>query len=323
MRLLLLLLILLAGHICCISQESAKSSPVTITADTVSKQTQFILPRSVFRDKADLLVDTEVSSASDQTDAEAVPKSAAYTFVPAKTEMSPNEPARPFEKYEYLPGNINDVQKSSEKDFDWKGAMYQSALLLAVQHGFRMTEEKTRSELDGPFFRDWRESVANLKGWDDNGKFFTNYIAHPMQGSIYARIFVNNSPNAKSQEFGKSKEYWLSRMKALAWSAAWSTQFEIGPISEASFGNVGQRLHPNGVSPLSYIDLVLTPTMGTGLTIVEDAVDRYLLKERIEKKVQNRVLIKLLRSVLTPMTGFANLMRFRAPWWREDKANRY
>ena len=207
------------------------------------------------------------------------------------------------------------------RGFDWKPALIQAGIFTAIQQGFRLNEEKTRDELDGPFLKDWKASLKNLRGWDDGGKFFTNYVGHPMQGAITGRIYVNNSPSARNQVFGKSKDYWISRFKAMAWSAVWSTQFELGPISEASIGNVGQKLAGNGRSKLTYGDLVMTPVGGTGLLIVEDAVDKYILRGILERKLRNLVMIKLLRSFLTPMTAFANILRGRAPWWRDDRMN--
>jgi hypothetical protein len=82
------------------------------------------------------------------------------------------------------------------------------------------------------FLDDYVQSVKALRGWEDGGRFFTNYIAHPMQGSFVGFIQVQNDPKGMKQRFGGSGDYWRSRMKAMAWSAAWSTQFEIGPISQ-------------------------------------------------------------------------------------------
>jgi hypothetical protein len=209
----------------------------------------------------------------------------------------------------------------SDNRFDWQPAILESLFFLGIQHGFRFTEKKTRAELDGPFFRDWKESVQNLEGWDDGGKVFTNYIAHPMQGAMTGRIFINNSGVGRRQEFGRSKEYWVSRLKSMGWSAVWSAQFEIGPISEASLGNVGQTRHENGKSKLTYLDLVITPTVGTGFVIIEDAIDKYVLKNWLEPKITCRLLKKIVRSVLTPTTSFANLVRFRGPWWRDMRDN--
>ena len=183
-----------------------------------------------------------------------------------------------------------------------------------------MTQPKTTRYLGGPFFADWKNSLKNLRGWDDGNKFFTNYVAHPMQGAATGRIFINNSDRAKKQEFGKSKIYWESRLKAMAWTAVWSAQFELGPLSEASLGNVGLD-HPKGRSPLSWCDLVLTPTLGTGWLIGEDAIDKYILMNWLERNGANKVTtkIKILRSVLTPITSFSNLLRGKAPWKRDNR----
>ena len=58
----------------------------------------------------------------------------------------------------------------------------------------------------------------------------------------------------------------------MIWSAAWSTQFELGPLSEASIGNVGMR-ERNGHSTMAWEDLLVTPILGTGALILEDVLD--------------------------------------------------
>jgi hypothetical protein len=221
--------------------------------------------------------------------------------------------------------NIKDVsneknpsQAEVKEKFHWKPALIESGVFLGLQHGFRLTQEKTRRELGGPFFRDWGQSIKNLRGWEDGDNFFTNYIAHPGQGGITGRIFINNSDMAKKQEFGKSKKYWESRFKAMAWSAVWSTQFELGPISEANIGNVGLR-QKNGHSTMAYVDLVMTPVAGTGLVIAEDAVDKYFLRNWLEKKTANKFIIRISRSLFTPTTSIANLLRRRPPWSRDNR----
>ncbi|MFL6466618.1 MAG: hypothetical protein ACJ72Z_01530, partial [Pyrinomonadaceae bacterium] len=108
-----------------------------------------------------------------------------------------------------------------------------------------------------------------------------------------------------------------SRMKAMAWSALWSLQFEMGPLSESSLGNVGQKLHANGKSRLTYLDLVVTPTFGTGLAIAEDIIDKYVVARWIERKIGNRPLRNILSGLITPTTSFANLLRGHTPWYRE------
>lgn len=212
----------------------------------------------------------------------------------------------------------NPSQINVKEKFHWKPALIQSGIFLGVQHGFRMTQDKTTRELKGAFFRDWAQSVRKLRGWRDGDSSFTNYVAHPLQGGLTGRIFVNNSDAAKNQEFGDSKKYWQSRAKALAWSAAWSVQFELGPISEASIGNVGLN-KKDGYSTMAYVDLVVTPVVGTGVLIGEDFIDKYILKNWLEKKIDNKFKIKILRSVLTPTTSFANLLRGKMPWKRDNR----
>lgn len=200
--------------------------------------------------------------------------------------------------------------------FHWKPALIQSAVFLGIQHGFRMTQKKTRRELGGPFFRDWSKSVKGLEGWNDSDNFFTNYVAHPLQGGLTGRIFINNSDRAKRQEFGKSKQYWETRLKAMAWSAVWSTQFELGPISEASLGNVGQH-KKRGQNTMAWTDLVVTPVLGTGVVILEDAIDKFILKNWLERKITNKLKIKAFRIVFTPTSSVSNLLRLRRPSWRD------
>ncbi|HEV2765668.1 MAG TPA: hypothetical protein VGV38_21975, partial [Pyrinomonadaceae bacterium] len=192
----------------------------------------------------------------------------------------------------------------------WKRAAEQSLLFLAVQHGYAFTQPKTRRDLSGPFFRDYFRSVKSLGGWEDGGKFFTNYVAHPMQGSLLGYVWVQNDPKGKSATFGRSKAYWRSRAKALAWSAAWSTQFEIGPASQASIGNVG--LH----GKQTWVDLVVTPVGGAAWLVAEDALDRYVVR-RIERRVENRLLKIAARMLFNPTRSSANLLRFERPWRRE------
>jgi len=194
--------------------------------------------------------------------------------------------------------------------FRWGAAFKQSLLFLSVQHGYAFTQPKTRRDLHGPFFKDYLRSVRSLHGWADGGRFFTNYVAHPMQGSLLGFVQVQNDPRGSRLRFNESGGYWRSRLKALAWSAAWSTQFEIGPVSQASIGNVG--LH----GKQTYVDLVMTPAGGFGLLLAEDVLDRYVV-ERLERRSQSRYVRIFSRMALNPTRTAANLLRFKKPWHRD------
>ena len=204
------------------------------------------------------------------------------------------------------------AQPAGDQHFQWVTAIKQSLIFLGVQHGYAMTQPKTRRDLKGPFFRDYFRSVKSLHGWEDGGRFFTNYVAHPLQGSFLGFIQVQNDPKGKNLSFNQSPAYWRSRMKAFAWSAAWSTQFEIGPVSQASIGNVG--LH----GKQTYVDLVVTPTAGVGFLILEDFLDKHLIHLIERRNSGNFYLMVVSRMLLNPARSAANLMRFKTPWYRDS-----
>jgi hypothetical protein len=207
--------------------------------------------------------------------------------------------------------NKADEARTAGARFGWRSAVEQSLLFLSVQHGYALTQPKTRRSLSGNFFEDYAASVRSLRGWDDGGKFFTNYVAHPMQGSLLGFVQVQNDPIGSRLRFGRSGQYWRSRAKALAWSAAWSTQFEIGPISQASIGNVGLY------GKQTYVDLVITPTAGLGLLVAEDILDKYVI-ERLERRFGNSYVRILSRVALNPTRTAANLLRLKKPWHRDE-----
>jgi hypothetical protein len=183
-------------------------------------------------------------------------------------------------------------------------------MFLAIQHGYAVTQPKTREALKGKFWKDYVKSVKSLRGFDDGGRFFTNYIAHPMQGAFTGFIQIQNDPKGSKQQFGASGDYWRSRLKAMAWSAAWSTQFEIGPVSQASIGNVGLK------GKQTWGDIVVTPTLGTALLVSEDAVDRFVMK-RIERATNNFYIKIFSRILLNPTRTVANVFSFKTPWYRD------
>ncbi len=211
--------------------------------------------------------------------------------------------------------NAIEAVEAPRRHIDWSGLINQSALFLSIEQGFRLgTQPGTREALKGPFFDDWFTSVKSTKGWGDADDFLANYIGHPMQGSVTGHIFVQNDPGGRYQTFNWSSAYWNSRLKATLWSAIYSTQFELGPISEASIGNVG---YP-GSSLSGAVDLVMTPLGGLGWQVGEDALDKYLVM-RIETWTSNPVILMLARGFLNPTRSFANVMRLKVPWHRDTR----
>lgn len=210
------------------------------------------------------------------------------------------------------------AKPSPPNHFQWVSAIDQSFRFLLVEHAFRIAKEPTtRSELGGPFVADYFNSVKGLGGFGDGDEFYVNYVGHPMEGAVAGFIEVQNDPRGAKMRFGQ-EGYWKNRLRAMAFSTVYSTQFEIGPLSEASIGNVGRDRRkdlPNGGQ--GFVDLVITPTLGTGWLIGEDALDRYLI-QKLEVRTSNRFLKMMLRG-LNPGRAFANMLRGKVPWHRDTR----
>jgi hypothetical protein len=192
----------------------------------------------------------------------------------------------------------------------WGDLYRQSALFVGIEHGFRLaTEEGTRGA-KGPLMQGYVNSVRNLHGWNDGDPFLVNYIGHPMQGAAAGYIWLQNDPEYRYSEFGRDRRYWKGRLRGAAFSWAYSTQFEIGPISEASIGLIQSRYPQQG-----FVDHVITPAAGLGWTIAEDAIDRHVILP-LENRIANPYVRLLLRGWLNPSRSFANILAGKVPWYR-------
>ena len=319
MRFFFTILFVCLGAAAASAQETSFVLPVSGAASASVQETNFAVSGSVNESTSAAVNEPEArfdSAAFVREFEKDISKASPITVPPSEHFGKTKDPVT--DEPEPTSDSSEPAQQNGEEKFHWKPALKQSLIFLGVKHGFRLTESKTRRYLGGPFFRDWGRSVKGLHGWRDGDSATTNYIAHPMQGGLTGRIFVNNSDRAKKQEFGKSRQYWASRLKALAWSAAWGAQFELGPISEASIGNVG-TFEQNGYGSMGYVDLVVTPVLGTALLVGEDAIDKYILKNWLERRGMSKMKIRILRSILTPTTSFGNLIRGKVPWKRDDR----
>src|ERR1700730_932847 len=198
-------------------------------------------------------------------------------------------------------------------NFQLAPAVRQAMFYTGVMHAFRYgTQIETRSATYGPFIPRYLDSVRELRGWDDSDSFTTSYILHPMEGSVFGYIQQQNDPRYKTTEWGSGRDYWISRLRALAFSAASSTQWSIGPFSEASLANV--QLHD---SP-GFVDIVATPTLGVVWMMGEDLLDRYAVIA-VENRTSNPLFLLLARSCFTPTRAFANMMALKVPWHRDTR----
>jgi hypothetical protein len=204
----------------------------------------------------------------------------------------------------------------SSPNVNWRGLLLQSGLFLGIEHGFRFaTEPGTRAEIKGRFFHDWGGAIRGLGGWRDSDPFLVNYIGHPLQGAVTGHIFTQNYRPGRMTEFGFNRQYWSSRLKAMAWSTAYSVQFELGPVSEASLGNVGSAALPG---TMGYVDLIVTPTAGMGVQVLEDALDHFVVRP-LEKRFSWQPAVIAMRGILNPARSFANALRWKVPWHRDTR----
>jgi hypothetical protein len=203
---------------------------------------------------------------------------------------------------------------SADSDFQLGAAASQALSFTVLQHVFRLREQKTRQELGGAFLHDWFTSASHVgRTWNDDGKVFTNYIAHPQGGAVYANIYRQNDQRRRRLEVGEPG-YGGMVARALIFSAAVSTQFELGPVSEASIGNVGMR----DARKMAWVDLVVTPVLGIAWMVGEDVIDERVLRSM---DGANTVLRNTVRVVLNPSRGGANLTRRKWPWFRDRDAS--
>jgi hypothetical protein len=202
------------------------------------------------------------------------------------------------------------IELPPDTRFKWRVSTRQSLLYTGIMHTFNLaTQPGTRDTMTGPWLTDYLNSVSELRGWSDGDRFMAPYVGHTLEGSIFGYIERQNDPKYSRVQWGDGREYFISILRSMAYSAVWHTQWKIGPASEASIGNVMLHASPG------FITLANTPTFGTVEIIAEDAADRYLIMG-LENRTANRVILVLARSFLNPGRTFANLMAFRLPWDR-------
>ena len=194
------------------------------------------------------------------------------------------------------------VQKPVDhRGIDWRPVLSESLLFLTAQHLTRFTEDRTVRELGGPFLKDWFDSVRSLDRFNDGGHTFTNWLAHPMMGSVTTHILGQNDPEYLANRIGSGDRYWRAKRKQFIFATVYAAQFELGPLSESSLGNIHQ----------AGIDLVLTSSVGTALSVGED-----LLAQRVLRPLRARhpIWANTLTILLNPTRSFANVMAFKRPW---------
>jgi hypothetical protein len=155
-------------------------------------------------------------------------------------------------------------------------------------------------------------SLRRPDGWGDGDVWGVNYVGHPIHGAAAGYVWLGS--RREDEVAGPfSKAYLASRARAAAFAAVYSLQFELGPLSEASIGNVG--MHPNTTG---WVDHVMTPAGAFGLIIAEDWLDRAVVTP-FESRVRNPLVRMLTRMALNPSRSFALVAQGDMPWERRRR----
>jgi hypothetical protein len=206
----------------------------------------------------------------------------------------------------------------------WLPILWQSFEWLTAQHsGNILLDSETRNDLTThPYWATYVYSVEHYRWyqWSDDTPFIVHDIGHPMMGAITSSIFEQNDPKGRALMFENNGNYWRSRLKAMAYSAVYSAQWKVGPVSEASIGNSGwaQYYVPHlgrTTNETGFQDFVITPVYGFGWNVGEDAIDRYIMPS-IHRHVKNRFYLTAL-FWMTPCKAAANVLRWKPMYYRD------
>ena len=221
--------------------------------------------------------------------------------------------------------------------FHWRRALSESFTFLIIEQAYVIHNDFSWvvAENGVPFNHYWRDYMQSLStwtrsGWNDGDPNWYGYVGHPIQGALTGFIQIQNDPASEKLEFSKTKAYWWSRFKAFLWNSAYSTQWNLGPLSEVTVEKYGTKTRGpwnyNGTWPCTHhcltgvgqIDLVMTPLGGTGWLIGEDFLDNKVAR-RLEGATENHFLIDAVRCALNPIRGGANILHGQAPWYRASR----
>lgn len=224
-----------------------------------------------------------------------------------------------------------------KQGFRWRSALAESFTFLVIEQAYVVHTDFSWviSENGIPFNHYWRDYTQSLSewvhsGWNDGDPHWFGYVGHPIQGALTGFIQIQNDPRSQKLTFSKTKEYWWSRFKAFLWNAAYSTQWNLGPVSEVTVEKYGTKTrapwNQNGTYPcvhncltgVGQIDIVMTPLGGTGWLVGEDFLDKEIIR-RVESRTQNRLLIDTVRTALNPVRAGANILHGEHPWYRASR----
>jgi hypothetical protein len=196
----------------------------------------------------------------------------------------------------------------------WGHLITGSLVGLTFMNAYRIgTEPSTREGLHNSVVGGYFDALGDMHGWSDGDGYYENYLGHPIGGATSGYLWIHNDPRYNRVEFGKDRDYWMSRLRAYAFAWAFSEQFEVGLISEASVGQIQRSCCAYG-----FVDHVITPNGGMVWLLTGDILDKYVTR-RIEDRYQNQWVRSAARVALNFPEAFANVFSFKVPWYRDNR----
>jgi hypothetical protein len=195
----------------------------------------------------------------------------------------------------------------------WGSLFKHEFVFLSVMHSYRVaTEPGTLQGVEKSTLGGYFKDLGALHGWSDGDTYYETYLGHPIQGAVAGYMWVHHDPKFRLVEFGQSRAYWMSRLRAYGWMFAEIEQFKVGVLSEATIGQIDRYCCAYGLN-----DHVVT-NLGIVWVVGGDAIDRYVVR-KIEDHTTSVPLRIIARVGLNPPLGMANLMDFNYPWRRENR----
>jgi len=229
------------------------------------------------------------------------------------------------------------AREAENEGFHWRRALTESLTFLLIEQAYVVHPDFywVVSENGVPFNHYWRDYTQSLStwthsGWNDGDPNWFGYVGHPIQGALTGFIQIQNDPKSERQVFSRTRSYWKSRLKAAAWNAVYSTQWNLGPLSEVTVEKYGTKdrgpwtyagTYPcthHCLTGVGQIDIVMTPLGGTGWLIGEDFLDEKVVRW-VEESTRNPLLIDTVRVGLNPIRAGANMLHGQHPWYRASR----
>ena len=245
------------------------------------------------------------------------------------TKVGKNDRNSPF---------ISAPEGEKKQGFHWGRALFESFAFLSIEQAYVVHDDYRWVVIENGvplnhYWRDYKQSLSSWvhSGWNDGDPALYSYLGHPIQGALTENIQIQNDPRGEKLEQSNTKAYWHSRLRALLWNAVYSTQWNIGPLSEPTVEKYGAKARPpwnrDGSWPctrkpcytgVGQVDLVITPVGGFGWQLGEDFLDKQVAR-RVEGVTRNHFLIDVTRCTVSPIRGGANILHGKRPWYRASR----